>query len=40
VLSAAQRILREHGSAGYRRAWGLADFPYGPMRALEAALRI
>jgi hypothetical protein len=40
VLSAAQRILREHGPAGYRREWGLADFPHERMRALEAALAI
>jgi hypothetical protein len=40
VLSTAQRILREHGSDGYERAWGLASFPHVRMRALEAALRI
>jgi len=40
VLSAAQEILREHGTAGYRREWGLYDFPDEGMRALEAALAI
>jgi len=40
VLSTARRILREHGAAGYRRAWGLADFPHEGIRKLEAALRI
>ena len=40
VLSAAQRILEEHGLAGYRTEWGMYDFPKERMRALEAALRI
>jgi len=40
ALSAAQRILRDHGLAGYRREWGLADFPGERMRALEVALAI
>jgi hypothetical protein len=40
VLSAAQEILRKHGTAGYRREWGLYDFPDEQMRALQAALAI
>jgi hypothetical protein len=40
VLSAAQRILEEHGLAGYRAKWGMHDFPKERMRALEAALEI
>ena len=40
VLSSAQRVLAEHGTAGYRKEWRMHDFPLERMRSLEAALRI
>lgn len=40
VLSAAQRVLKKHGTKGYQDEWGMHGFPMERMRALEAALHI